>query len=1205
MKLLSFCYKAPAGLLLAVGCFTSIIVPATATNLLVNGSFEADPVSAGTLHTVVPAGWFIGGGGGAITYLYNNVGDTRADWPLAQAGNQFVGLTANPGWNLNQTFHVATAGTYRISWYDNVTLGYPYLYRYTFSLFGSSPVISFDYSRSGSGPGGSWIPHSLDVVLAVGDYTLQFGFTSATYGAATPFWDDVRVESTTVPDLIATPPPPATVQCDGDVSLPAADTAAFLALGGSVSGGTAPVTVSFTSDVPSGSCPKIITRTYTATDVGGRTATCSQTITVNDTTAPMISPAGADATIECPATPVFTPPTATDNCDPAPRIIEDSDVVKPGACAGAYDRTKTWHAVDACGNPSAPVSQTITVKDDIAPVIGAAGANATIECPATPVFTPPTATDNCDPAPTIEVVSEFSVTGACPGTYSRTRIWRAVDACGNPSVSTVSQTITVQDTTPPSVDPTILPGSLDRTVERGDAPALAAALALAPTFNDTCSGAVPATSLETIKIPDPTCIDAETMIRRWTATDSCGNTSAEFTQTIQIKDTTAPTITCPADMMIVTGPGRATYSATATDNADPSPTVTLDPPSGSTFAMGRTPVTCTATDRCGNTRSCTFYVTVTAFGCTAASLKTTLRAFDASAYGHFGYSVAIDGDMALVGAPGAAYLFSRNLGGPDNWSFLKKLTSSPVTGTFGDSVALSGDTIVVGANGAGYNGSAFVFERNYGGADQWGLVKVLNPPVRNDVDSFGISVRIKGDTIVVGASELGPTGSGIPISAGPGAAYLFGRNVGGAAQWGLVKTLVGSDPRSFSAFGTAVGISAAEDTIVVGAPGEGGAPSAPVDYSGAAYVFSRDQGGLNNWGELTKMTASDAQAGDGFGGSVGISGDTVVVGAPGEGGGTGTPLPNSGAAYVFGRDLGGLNNWGEVTKLTASDAQAGDAFGNSVATSGDTIVVGARYEDADLSAPSPESGASYVFGRDTRGPNHWGEIKKMRASDPQAGDLFGNSVAISGATVVVGAPYEDGGAGNPFLDSGAAYVFTLPNEPCARDDFFRVPAGVPVLIPVSALLANDAHSRALPISFAGNDPATVHALAITHVGSPVTALSLYPIPADLTEDTFTYHVTDGTHDAPGIVHLRPVTLPTPPENTQSVIPPAGGSGVTILFNAPAAGTYVQERMPLADLGHPGAVWTEIARQIPSAPGVIAFADGLYPGGALYRIRRLP
>src|SRR5262249_44002459 len=137
------------------------------------------------------------------------------------------------------------------------------------------------------------------------------------------------------------------------------------------------------------------TRTWHAVDACGNTsASRSQTITVHDTTAPTIGSAGSNATIECPATPTFTAPTASDACGGS-TVVQDSDTTAAGTCANNYSETKTWHAVDACGNTSASRSQTITVRDTTAPTIGNAGAAATIECPATPSFTAPTASDAC------------------------------------------------------------------------------------------------------------------------------------------------------------------------------------------------------------------------------------------------------------------------------------------------------------------------------------------------------------------------------------------------------------------------------------------------------------------------------------------------------------------------------------------------------------------------------------------------------------------------------------------------------------------------------------------------------------------------------------------------------------------------------------------------------------------------------------------
>src|SRR5205807_1324094 len=189
------------------------------------------------------------------------------------------------------------------------------------------------------------------------------------------------------------------------------------------------------------------TKRWKAVDVCGNTSgTGSQTITVRDTTPPTISGAGAKATIDCPATPSFTAPTASDACGTS-TVVQDSDTTAAGTCANNYSETRTWHAVDACGNTSASRNQTITVRDTTAPTIGAAGANNTVECPASPSFTAPTASDTCSGA-TVQNLGDTTSGNQC--TLVTTRSWRAVDGCGNTS-GTVTQTSTRVDTTAPVI----------------------------------------------------------------------------------------------------------------------------------------------------------------------------------------------------------------------------------------------------------------------------------------------------------------------------------------------------------------------------------------------------------------------------------------------------------------------------------------------------------------------------------------------------------------------------------------------------------------------------------------------------------------------------------------------------------------------------------------------------------------------------------
>jgi PKD domain/Bacterial Ig domain/FG-GAP repeat/Putative Ig domain len=415
-----------------------------------------------------------------------------------------------------------------------------------------------------------------------------------------------------------------------------------------------------------------------------------------------------------------------------------------------------------------------------------------------------------------------------------------------------------------------------------------------------------------------------------------------------------------------------------------------------------------------------------------------LHASDAQAIDLFGRSVAVSGDVIVVGAnledggvgnpfidAGAAYVYQRTQGGTDGWGEVQILraSDSQASDFFGYSVAVSGEVIVVGAyredGGAGNPktdaGAAYVFQRTQGGADNWGELKTLRASDAQASDRFGWSVAVTGDVIVVGAT--GEDGGAYDPKLSSGTAYVFQRTQGGVDNWGQVKILRASDAQAYDAFGSSVAISG--DVIVIGAEFEDGGAGDPLLDAGVAYVFQRNRGGVENWGEVTIIRASDAQADDYFGVSVTVSGDAIVVGAPGEYGDVG----ETGAAYVFQRTQGGVDNWGEVTILRATDAQDSDYFGHSVAVSGDVIIVGAYYEDGGAGDPVLDSGAAYVFLRTQGGADNWGEVQILRASDAQAYDFFGFSVAVSGDVIVVGAIYEDGGPGDPLFDAGAAYVF--------------------------------------------------------------------------------------------------------------------------------------------------------------------------------------
>ncbi|WP_309399388.1 FG-GAP repeat protein [Cerasicoccus maritimus] len=364
----------------------------------------------------------------------------------------------------------------------------------------------------------------------------------------------------------------------------------------------------------------------------------------------------------------------------------------------------------------------------------------------------------------------------------------------------------------------------------------------------------------------------------------------------------------------------------------------------------------------------------------AGVLESKFTASDGATYDYFGYSVSLSGDTAIVGAynddgSGSAYVFVRSGSG---WTEQAKLTASDGASSdlFGYSISLSGDTAIVGAYGdddkGGNSGSAYVFVRS---GSIWTEQAKLTASEGAADDRFGNSVSISGDTAIVGALYDNDNGSS------SGSVYVFVRN---GSDWTEQAKLMPSDGASSDYFGRSVSLSG--DTAIVGADGDDDNGSS----SGSAYVFVRS-GSI--WTEQAKLTASEGAANDRFGNSVSLSGDTAIVGALQDD----DKGSASGSAYVFVRS-GGV--WTEQAKLTASDGAASDYFGSSVSLSGDTAIVGALYDDDNGSS----SGSAYVF---VRSGGIWTEQAKLTASDGAAEDYFGNSVSLSGDTAIVGVRFDD------------------------------------------------------------------------------------------------------------------------------------------------------------------------------------------------------
>jgi hypothetical protein len=371
-------------------------------------------------------------------------------------------------------------------------------------------------------------------------------------------------------------------------------------------------------------------------------------------------------------------------------------------------------------------------------------------------------------------------------------------------------------------------------------------------------------------------------------------------------------------------------------------------------------------------------------------------------------AVAIDGGTLAFGAvyedlpasnAGAAYVFALNGG---VWMQVAKLSAADSTGDdyFGIGLSMDGGTIVVGALDDGAEtGAAYVFQRDQGGPGNWGQVKKLVGSDSAGGDKFGYSVSISGDTAIAGAYS-----HDLSLLANAGAAYVHDRHQGGTDNWGEVKKLVAPDAAAGDNFGWATAIDG--DCTAVGALNHdeiGG-------DSGAAYIYCRDEGGSNNWGFVKKLVPVDASSNDLFGTSVSMQGDTIVVGALFADGNQVT----AGASYVFQRNAGGPNNWGQACKLQASDGVSNQEFGRAVAVDGDVVVIGASRDNF------ADDGAAYIFRINQPGPNPCVEQGKIISSDLGGNDKFGHSVALSGSMAVVRSYLDDNERG---ADAGSAYVF--------------------------------------------------------------------------------------------------------------------------------------------------------------------------------------
>jgi hypothetical protein len=382
----------------------------------------------------------------------------------------------------------------------------------------------------------------------------------------------------------------------------------------------------------------------------------------------------------------------------------------------------------------------------------------------------------------------------------------------------------------------------------------------------------------------------------------------------------------------------------------------------------------------------------------------------------FGLSVDISGNYAIVGMPhdddygvysGSAYIFQKDEGGTNEWQQIKKLIGSDFSSNdyFGHSVSISGNYAAVSAwydDEMGSDaGAVYIFSINEGGTNNWGEIKKITAFDGNDYDQFGSSVDINGEYLIVGAN--GDKYSGYDY----GSAYIYKKDEGGTDNWGYVQKLWSSDPGDNDNFGWAVAI--CSDYAIVGAKFDDDNGS----NAGTADIYKRTEGGTDNWGHIKKLNPASTEAGDEFGFSVDINNDFAAAGAYKH------TIPSGsdgeGVSYVFARDEGGADNWGETNMLQDPNPGIDDYFGYSVNLDENYLLIGAEQDEIN----GTRCGAAHLFHHDG---STWTYVDSLLAGDGASYDRFGGAVSINNGYATISSRYDDDNG----TSSGSAYIFGQP-----------------------------------------------------------------------------------------------------------------------------------------------------------------------------------
>lgn len=416
-------------------------------------------------------------------------------------------------------------------------------------------------------------------------------------------------------------------------------------------------------------------------------------------------------------------------------------------------------------------------------------------------------------------------------------------------------------------------------------------------------------------------------------------------------------------------------------------------------------------------------MTVVAHG--AFEIEKSIENIGGNTNSYFGNKIASNSDFfvaLLVGTYGNAnaqyQLYGRDQGGTNNWGFVKSLTESNSDGTgimAGSKVAMSEDHLVFVdsyADGvATETGKLYIYSRNQGGTDNWGFVKSTAPAglsASSRIGSHGDTLSISGDSFFIGSRRMYTV-------------WGFDKDAGGANNWGEVVSLQGKDLRMDEEFGQER-VVVRGDRLFVGAGGYQPVGQSLTQAWGAAYVFDRNEGGTNNWGQkmiigpelLNTHTAGTIINGDFAFREFDVTSDGSLLAFYSKRNPDG--ITSQGSIVVLGKDVGGIDNWGIVTTFASNVPAINQNFGSEgmrFSLDGKLLFISNKYKIE-------------VRGRHVGGTDNWGFVQVMDFGVGEQSDRFGQFISLSGTELVASSSYWDDPGGNSNV--GRVLIISIP--PC-------------------------------------------------------------------------------------------------------------------------------------------------------------------------------